>query len=44
MVKHIIPGNKDFTFYVSPGTGTWGPPMRIGSHTEITVYNLKPEK
>ena len=41
---HIIPGNKDFTFYVSPGTGTWGPPMRIGSHTEITVYNLKPEK
>jgi len=28
--------------YVSPGTGTWGPPMRLGSINEITVLNLKP--
>jgi len=27
--------------YVSPGTGTWGPPMRLGSRSEITVINLK---
>lgn len=27
--------------YVSPGTGTWGPPMRSGSRNEITLINLK---
>lgn len=27
--------------YVSSGTGTWGPPMRLGSRFEITVINLK---
>ena len=26
--------------YVSPGTGTWGPVMRLGAHNEITVFNL----
>jgi predicted MPP superfamily phosphohydrolase len=29
--------------YVSPGTGTWGPPMRIGSRCEITEIILKAE-
>ncbi len=29
--------------YVSPGTGTWGPPMRLGSRCEITIINLKGE-
>ena len=24
--------------YVSPGTGTWGPTMRLGSSNEITVF------
>ena len=28
--------------YISPGTGTWGPYMRLGSRNEITVLNLKP--
>jgi hypothetical protein len=28
--------------YVSPGTGTWGPPMRIGSSNEITLIRLVP--
>ena len=28
--------------YVSPGTGTWGPPMRLGSRNEITVLRLVP--
>ncbi len=27
--------------YVSPGTGTWGPPMRLGSRCEITLITLK---
>lgn len=27
--------------YVSSGTGTWGPPMRLGSRCEITLINLK---
>ncbi len=28
--------------YVSPGTGTWGPPMRLGSRSEITRLVLTP--
>ena len=28
--------------YVSPGTGTWGPTMRLGSSNEITVFQLSP--
>ncbi len=27
--------------YVSQGTGTWGPPMRLGSRCEITLIKLK---
>lgn len=30
--------------YVSRGTRYWGPPMRIGAPSEITVFNLIPEK
>ena len=30
--------------YVSPGTGTWGPPMRIGSSNEITLITLMPQQ
>ena len=29
--------------YVSAGTGTWGPPMRLGSRCEITLINLRSE-
>jgi len=28
--------------YVSEGTGTWGPPVRLGSSCEITVIDLVP--
>ena len=28
--------------YVSPGTGTWGPTMRLGSSNEITMFELSP--
>jgi uncharacterized protein len=27
--------------YVSPGTGTWGPPMRLGSSNEITLITFE---
>jgi hypothetical protein len=33
---------KNMSLYVSPGTGTWGPPMRLGSNNEITLLNLVP--
>jgi predicted MPP superfamily phosphohydrolase len=29
--------------YVSSGAGTFGPPMRLGTHSEITVVRMKPE-
>lgn len=29
--------------HVSPGTGTWGPPMRLGSRCQVTVLNLVPK-
>jgi len=27
--------------YVNPGTGTWGPPMRVGTTAEITLVTLE---
>lgn len=29
--------------YVSPGTGTWGPVMRLGSRGEVTLFEVQPE-
>lgn len=29
--------------YVSQGTGTWGPVMRIGTRAEITLFEFEPE-
>jgi uncharacterized protein len=34
---------KGSKLYVSQGTGTWGPPMRLGSNCEITLLKLKKE-
>ena len=28
--------------HVSPGTGTWGPTMRLGSANEVTIFELSP--
>jgi predicted MPP superfamily phosphohydrolase len=33
-------GDNSFV-YVSPGSGTWGPYMRLGSKNEITLFKLK---
>lgn len=30
--------------HVSPGTGTWGPPMRLGSRNQVTILKLIPAK
>lgn len=30
------------SLHVTPGTGTWGPPMRLGSRNQVTVLNLVP--
>lgn len=32
---------KDTLLYISPGTGYWGPPMRLGSRSEISEIILK---
>ena len=31
----------DCILYVSPGTGTWGPDMRLGSKNQITLFKLR---
>lgn len=31
---------KKTTLYVSAGTGYWGPPMRLGTEAEITLFEL----
>ncbi len=30
----------DMQLYVSPGTGVWGPVLRLGSHSEITLLRV----
>jgi len=37
---HDYKGTKIF---VGEGAGTFGPPMRVGTHSTITVFNLKPK-
>ncbi len=34
--------NGAATIYVSRGTGTWGPPLRVGARPEITLITLEP--
>ena len=37
---HQLPGGA--AAYVSPGTGTWGPPMRLLAPPEVTLFLLEP--
>ncbi len=32
---------KQMTLYIGPGIGTWGPPFRLGSRSEITLLTLR---
>lgn len=34
---------KGTSVYVSQGTGTFGPPMRVGTNSELAILNLNPE-
>ena len=46
LVKRVFPrlylsyDIEGMHLYVSPGTGTWGPVMRLGSKCEITLFEL----
>ncbi len=36
--------NDKTTLYVNPGTGFWGPPMRLLARAEITLFEIKPKR
>ena len=38
----MYPIDQGGKIYVNRGTGTWGPPIRLGSHPEITIIDLLP--
>lgn len=40
-VKGLHRHGERTQIYVSQGTGYWGPPMRLGTHSEITVVELR---
>lgn len=46
LVKRVFPRIRGIyrvdglTLYVSPGTGTWGPILRLGSRSEISIMSL----
>ena len=47
-LKHIIPSGITITkagsrIYVSRGTGTWGPPMRLFAPPEVTIIDIIPQ-
>ena len=38
--KGLYRYNDTTQIYVSQGSGTFGPPMRLGTHSEVTILNL----
>ena len=34
--------HKNTYLYVNEGTGTWGPTLRLGTRSEITLFQLSP--
>lgn len=41
---HAVASSPPGHLYVSGGTGTWGPPIRLLAPPEITVFNLVPDR
>ncbi len=39
--SHGIYRRRDYTLSVTAGVGTWGPPMRTGSRSEIVILSLQ---
>lgn len=39
-VKGLNKHNENTQIYVNKGTGFWGPPMRLGASSEITLLNI----
>nr|WP_228135663.1 hypothetical protein [Halarcobacter anaerophilus] len=39
-IKGLHKHNEKTQIYVNKGTGFWGPPMRLGASSEITLINL----
>ena len=40
---HTSSTGHESVLYVNEGTGTWGPTMRLGTQSEITLFDLKPK-
>ncbi len=38
--KGLYRFNDSTQIYVSQGSGTFGPPMRLGTHSEVTIFNF----
>ncbi|MFI3293687.1 MAG: hypothetical protein SNI45_04560 [Rikenellaceae bacterium] len=39
--KGLYNYDENMQIYVSQGTGTFGPPMRLGTHGELTIIYLR---
>jgi predicted MPP superfamily phosphohydrolase len=44
MQDGLYPLPSGAQLYASRGTGTWGPPIRVGSPPEVTLFEIVPEK
>ena len=40
LFRHPVKSGEGWV-YVSEGTGYWGPPLRVGTHSEITLFTLR---
>ena len=38
----LVEVEKDHYLYTSRGSGTWGPPMRVGASPEVTLFRIRP--
>ena len=43
-LKGLINYNQRTKMYINQGTGYWGPPMRLGTESEITLFTLYQDK